>query len=311
MFTIKHSFSCLSLVLLLAAAGCGDDGAGDGSETAGSTGSTGASATDPTDATDPTEGAELVDVAIQFRGAFGQEAFSCGTSYSDVGSSKSTVDVMDFRFYIHAVELLTTDGTAVPLELTQDGVWQHEDVALIDLEDGSGSCLNGSPDVNDKVVGKAPQGEYDGVRFVLGVPFALNHGDAAVAPSPLNITPMFWNWQGGYKFARIDLKSAGLDLWAIHLGSTGCEMDGDNKVTGCMAENRPTVELTGFDPTSEAITADILALLTAADVDANQMGTAPGCMSEPTDMDCPPVFTGLGLPFGGSAAAAQTFFSVR
>jgi uncharacterized repeat protein (TIGR04052 family) len=171
--------------------------------------------------------------------------------------------------------------------------------------------LNGSTDVNAKVVGKAPQGEYDGVRFVLGVPFALNHADAAVAASPLNITPLFWSWQGGYKFARIDLKSAGLDLWAIHLGSTGCEMDGDNNVTGCVAENRATVELTGFDPTSKAITADILALLTAADVDVNQMGTAPGCMSEPTDMDCPPVFTGLGLPFGGSSAAAQTFFSVR
>lgn len=306
MLTRTHSWPCVSLALsLLAAAGCGDDGGASGTETAGSTGSAGSTSTDPTG------GAEAVDVAIQFSGAFGAEAFSCGATYNNVGSGGSTVDVMDFRFYVHGVELLTKDGTAVAVELTQDGVWQHEDVALIDLEDGSGSCANGTTDINNKIVGKAPAGEYDGVRFKLGVPFALNHADAAVAPSPLNLTSMFWNWQGGYKFARIDLKTSMLDLWAIHLGSTGCEMDGDNNVTGCMAENIPTVELTGFDPTSKAITADILELLVAADVDTNQMGTAPGCMSEPADMDCPPVFAALGLPFASAPASAQTFFSVR
>jgi len=297
----------LSPLLLALACGCGADGGADTETAAGGTESSGV-ATDPTG--DPTGGHAMVDVALEFNGAFGQDVFSCTQSYSGAGTSGSTVDVMDFRFYIHGIELLTKDGSAVPLELTQDGVWQHEDVALLDLEDGSGSCANGSSDRNSKVVGKAPEGTYDGVRFVLGVPFALNHGDAAIAPSPLNITPLFWNWQGGYKFLRIDLKTAGLDLWAIHLGSTGCEMDGDNKVTGCIAENRATVELTGFDPTRKPITADVAELLKTADVDVNQMGSAPGCMSEPSDMDCSSVFAAFGLPFA-EPATAQTFFSVR
>ena len=34
----------------------------------------------------------------------------------------------------------------------------------------------------------------------MGVPFESNHRDSTIAPSPLNITAMFWNWQGGYKF---------------------------------------------------------------------------------------------------------------
>ena len=300
-------FTYLSpLILLALACACAADD-GDDADTGG-TESSGA-ATDPTG--DPTDGDAMVDVALEFNGAFGQDVFSCAQSYSGVGTSGSTVDVMDFRFYIHGIELLTKDGVAVPLELTQDGVWQHEDVALIDLEDASGSCANGSSDRNSKAVGKAPAGSYDGVRFVLGVPFALNHGDAAVAPSPLNITPLFWSWQGGYKFLRVDLKTAGLDLWAIHLGSTGCEMDGDNKVTGCAAENRVTVELTGFDPTLKPITADIAELLKTADVDLNQMDTAPGCMSEPSDLDCSSVFAAIGLPLAGSPATTQTLFSVR
>lgn len=309
MVSRKHASSVLPLVTLLAVApACGDDGAST-TEGAGSTGGTGDASASSSGGS--TGAADMIDVAIQFSGAVGSKPFSCATTYDNVGTSGSTVDVMDFRFYVHSVELLTKDGAAVPLELTQDGVWQYEDVALIDLEDGSGSCANGSTDLNTKVVGKAPAGDYDGVRFKLGVPFALNHADAAVAPSPLNLTPLFWSWQSGYKFARIDLKSAAQDLWAIHLGSTGCEMDGDNNVTGCMAENRPTVELTGFDPTSKPITVDLLALIQSADIDVNQEGTAPGCMSEPADLDCAPVFAALGLPFGGGQAAPQTFFVVR
>ena len=310
MVSRKHASSVLPLVTLLAVApACGDDGGASTTEGAGSTGGTGDASASSSGGS--TGAADMIDVAIQFSGAVGSKPFSCATTYDNVGTSGSTLDVMDFRFYVHGVELLTKDGAAVPLELTHDGVWQYEDLALIDLEDGSGSCANGSTDLNTKVVGKAPAGDYDGVRFKLGVPFALNHADAAVAPSPLNLTPLFWSWQFGYKFARIDLKSAAQDLWAIHLGSTGCEMDGDNNVTGCMAENRPTVELTGFDPTSKPITVDVLELVKAADVDVNQEGTAPGCMSEPADLDCAPVFTALGLPFGGAQATPQTLFSVR
>ena len=58
--------------------------------------------------------------------------------------------------------------------------------------------------------GSAPRASYSGVRFTMGVPFELNHGDPTVAPSPLNITAMFWNWQGGYKFLKADMNSTGL-----------------------------------------------------------------------------------------------------
>ncbi len=34
---------------------------------------------------------------------------------------------------------------------------------------------------------------------------------------------MFWSWQLGYKFLRVDTAD---DEFRIHLGSTGCQSDG-------------------------------------------------------------------------------------
>ncbi|HET9917031.1 MAG TPA: MbnP family copper-binding protein, partial [Candidatus Binatia bacterium] len=149
-------------------------------------------------------------VKLRFAGAVNGAAFECGKNYSNIGTTKSTITPSDFRFFVSEVELLTQEGKAVPLALDQDGVWQHKNVALVDLEDGSGPCSNGTKAIRAEVSGSAPRGNYTGVRFTMGVPFELNHGDPTVAPSPLNITAMFWNWQGGYKFLKADMNSTGL-----------------------------------------------------------------------------------------------------
>ena len=36
--------------------------------------------------------------------------------------------------------------------------------------------------------------------------------------------------------------------------------------------------------------------------------TSGGCMSDPDDPDCAPIFANLGLPFGDKSAGKQTFF---
>ena len=36
----------------------------------------------------------------------------------------------------------------------QDGKWQLDDLALLDFEDGTSSCVNGTPEVNDRVTGR-------------------------------------------------------------------------------------------------------------------------------------------------------------
>jgi hypothetical protein len=148
------------------------------------------------------------DVEIRFGARVGEAEFRCGQSYAGIGTTNARITPTDFRFYVSDVELIDAAGRAVKLQLAQDGVWQFRDLALLDFEDGSGPCRGGTTGLNARVVGKAPPGDYRGISFTLGVPFALNHGDPTVAPSPLNLTAMFWSWQVGYKFVKVDITSA-------------------------------------------------------------------------------------------------------
>ena len=260
--------------------------------------------------------AETQPVEIRFDAVVGADELACGHSYPDIGVTHSTITPTDLRYFVSGVSLLRADGTAVPVALDQDQVWQYRDVALLDFEDGSGPCRNGTTAMNRSIRGTVPAGEYRGLAFTLGVPFALNHGDATVAPSPLNLTALFWIWNAGYKFLKLDMSTAGqpdksLDAHArksereravgfpVHIGSTGCAPGSKTQPpASCKAPNRVAVSLPAFDFAKDVVVFDVAALLHDANVDTNTPNTAPGCMSEPNDPDCKPVFEALGLGSG-------------
>jgi uncharacterized repeat protein (TIGR04052 family) len=275
-------------------------------------------------------------ITIRFAGKVGDRPFACEQSYK-LGQPVTTVIPTDFRFYVSDVTLIDTDGKAVPLKLTQDGKWQYQTVALLDFENKSGTCANGTTDIRDQVVGTVPKGNYKGLKFTLGIPFKLNHADATLASSPLNLTSLWWNWQFGYKFLRIDLqsqvtaertkqmhknggnaspgshgqggKSKG---FAIHIGSTGCKAETASQTpSSCSNSNTEVVEFPSFTPAQSVIVADLAALVANSDLSRNQPNTPPGCMSEPGDQDCAGIMANLGLSFGSKAAAKQTFFRVE
>ena len=250
-------------------------------------------------------------VAIRFQAMVGSERFACGQTYSGVGTAASKLSPRDFRFYVHNVVLIDDVGKSIPIQLDQDGKWQLDDTALLDFENATGGCVNGTPDINDRVSGTAPAGHYTGVRFTLGVPFNKNHTDLTTQTSPLNLTALAWVWNAGRKFARLDFSSTGMPRgYVIHLGSTGCT---PNEVktappAQCSEPNRAEIELTGFDPATDLVIADLAALLRDSNIDTNQEKTAAGCMSSPDDGDCAPLFANLGLAFAGKPAGKQTFF---
>ncbi|GAP97880.1 MbnP family copper-binding protein [Leptolyngbya sp. NIES-2104] len=263
-------------------------------------------------------------VAIQFRGVVGDRSFQCTSTYS-LGTSATSVAPSDFRFYVSEVALIDAQGKAVPVTLTQDDRWQYQNVALIDFENKTGSCTNGTVETNDRIVGTVPQGSYKGIRFTLGVPFNLNHEDATIAPSPLNLTSLWWNWRGGYKFARIDfvppmsgMKHEGAhspgkqprESFAIHLGSTGCNANNNRqKPESCTNPNTSTITLDNFNPQTNVIVADIRSLVSNTNMSKNQPETGIGCMSEPKDGDCAGIMTSFGLPWNNQPAR-QSFFRV-
>lgn len=267
-------------------------------------------------------------VPLRFAAEINGQPFECGRSYSGIGVTGSTITPTDWRMYVSNVRLVDANGRETAARLEQDGQWQHGDVALLDFENGSGPCRNGTAGMRDVVRVIAPAGQYRGVRFTLGVPFELNHADPTVAPAPLNLTAMFWNWQGGYKFVKFDTATTGLARaaeapaahgaaqasgFSVHLGSTVCAAASPvQKPSACQNPNRVEVVLPVFDPARQVIVADMGRVLGGANVDVNAPRSAPGCMSFPGDADCPPVMAAFGLPYGaGQAASAQVFLRAR
>lgn len=273
-------------------------------------------------------------VTLSFAGEFAGNPFSCGRAYDGIGRNGSTVDVVDYRLYVSNVRLLTENGDEVPVTLDQDGVWQAGGVALLDFEDGAGSCVNGTAPTNAMVRGTVPAGDYRGLAFDVGVPFAQNHVDPTLEASPMNLTALFWNWQGGYRFVKVDLATAGQPMdvaqtaddhagdgagsdeargWSLHLGSTGCASPSRTTAPEdpCAAPNRVPVRFEAFDPAVNVVVVDPARVLVEADVEVNAPDTSPGCMSFPDDADCLTVMTRLGLAYGDVPAGEQTLVSMR
>jgi uncharacterized repeat protein (TIGR04052 family) len=242
-------------------------------------------------------------VTLTFEARVGAAAFACGASVADVGSSQAEAEPRDFRFFVHDVRLVDADGNAVSVELDERAPWQARGVALLDFEDGSGSCVEGDTAVNVTVTGRVAPGTYTGLAFRVGVPESVNHGDPAVQPAPLAAGTMSWGWLSGYKFLRADLGTAEAG-GVLHLGATGCSGDPIAGSVTCARPNRPDVTLPGFDPATSRVVADVGALFAGVDLDS-----AGPCHS--AGDACASMFTSLGLDLAsGASTGAQSVFSV-
>jgi len=248
--------------------------------------------------------------SISFAGVVGSAPFSCTQTYAGIGTSNASITPVDFRLYVSDIVLTMDDGMKVPFELEPDGVFQSSKVALLDFEDRTGGCSNGTEALHAKLVGRAPSGKYTGISFTIGVPEALNHQNAATAEAPLNLSGLFWNWQGGYKFLRLDGKVPSTNSgFVMHLGSTGCTAGATPDSYVCTKRNAATVTLTA-DPFAATFLADWKALLAGVAIDADQ-GGMPGCMSGDTDPECTPMLGALGIDVAtGNSTKPQTFFRV-
>lgn len=282
-------------------------------------------------------------IQLKFSAEISGEPFKCGTEYKNIGTTSSTVLPSDYRFYISNVNLIDTHGNLVPVSLDQDGVWQSGNIALLDFEDGSGPCQNGNPQLNDMITGLVPNDEYEGLEFTLGVPFDVNHQDVLMLPSPLNLSAMFWNWQGGHRFFKVDMATSGRPVpatsrttasvdstqtnppssggsgmggtgeeeaagFSIHLGSTGCASASRTTppASHCKNPNQVIVRFDQFNTDNNIVITDIGRVLKDTNVDVNTEDTAPGCMSGLRDPECADILPAFGL--GAEAGEQQLFY---
>ncbi|MCB5412308.1 MbnP family copper-binding protein [Pseudogemmobacter faecipullorum] len=257
-------------------------------------------------------------VNINFAAEIGGAPFACGQTYDALGATGASVTGIDYRLFVSDAALVRADGSLQPIALEQDGKWQLDTLALLDFEDGTQGCSGtGNADLNTSLHGTVPAGDYVGLTFTLGVPFGQNHIDPTLAAAPLNTTGMFWNWQNGFRFVRIDMVPTdraedGPKGWFLHLGSTQCAAESKTEApSACTNPNRVTVTFPGFDPATNTVVIDPAPVVAGADLRVNAPDTSPGCMSFPGDADCTTVMSRLGLPFDGIAAGAQQLLSVR
>lgn len=254
-------------------------------------------------------------VEISFLPYVGADPWTCGNALSNLGTTNETGEITDFRLYIHEVTLISDADDEYPVNLKNND-WQTAGVTLLDFANKAG-CDGETKATNMKAIGsyKAPADTLiTGIKFSVGVPFDLNHANRLEAESPLNIASMNWNWQGGYKFVRIEATIADTKAYLFHLGSVGCDGDpGTGGTTGCTYENVPQIELSGFDIDESAVKIDFQALIQDTDLS----GSGPfNCHAMAAEADiCEGAFDNLGLDFyDGSgvipqATTGQTVFT--
>lgn len=224
----------------------------------------------------------------------------------DCVSGPDGMTLSDLRFYVSDVTLESASGDFVKVTLGENGRWQGGGVALVDLEDGSGHCENGTTDRNDLIVGRAPPGDYAALRFTVGVPFETNHADPLLAAPPLDDTTMHWHWRSGYKFLRAGYDGEAGEL-SVHLGSAGCEGSALD-VRSCRFPNRFDVRLEGWQP-GALVSVDLRELRPAEAVSG--FGTSH-CESGPSSDLCHALFPAFGIdPATGIQTAGQRLYRLH
>lgn len=245
------------------------------------------------------EPVELQRVEIRTAAMIGAEPAECGRVYSQWGK---TFGLADARLYLSRIEMLRQESMAwEPLQLDENQ-WQSEGVALLDFENAQGACADfGTASVNTRLVGDLPEGNYIGLRFSVGLPHRQNHIDPATARGPLGEPGMFWTWQAGYKFVKVDVKVDGAPGNApirnnLHLGSTGCTSIAPMLAPelACSRPNLAQITLFPFDLRTQALELSLDELLLPALTQGHDR--APNCMGGPSEpAHCETIVRSFGL----------------
>lgn len=270
-------------------------------------------------------------IEIKFEARVAGLPFACGQQYTGLGSDAASGTPQDFRFYVHDIRLVTDAGEEHPFDLDDDGLHQGGGVALLDFEDGTGACTNGTAALHTTLKGTVRaqprhggdgESPYSEIRFRIGVPPEQNHADLTTLPAPLNDTTMSWSWNAGHIFLAawgVFGGDAPFDL-GVHVGSTGCEGDATvGEVVACSHKNSPEIALAGFDHDTTTIVVDWGALftglaLTTPPTQCEVVEGAPSCACHsfgPGPL-CTPLFAALGLDWStGELAPGQALFRVQ
>lgn len=207
---------------------------------------------------------------------------SCDEAFSQAGRALSQTEkawqLQQFQLYVSDFRL-----NNMPLLLDTAALHQQADIALL------GTVCDGADNWQLQFAGPLTAGQ---LSFTLGVPAALNHQEPLRAAAPLNQSDMFWSWQQGYKYLRLDIHSTAQPArqWSLHLGATGCRSASPMRApqADCSNPNRVTVSL-NYQP-GQQLTLDLAPILAGINLSADNH-----CMSDPNRLSCQTLLPRLGI----------------
>jgi uncharacterized repeat protein (TIGR04052 family) len=250
-------------------------------------------------------------VSVRFQAKVGKTDFACSHKYASQGTQNTTVTPLDLRLFVHALELIAEDGALVPVQLNPRAPWQSETLALLDFEDNTGRCVDGTAETNTAITGTVPPGSYKGIRFMVGVPEDLNHKDPSAASEPLkSAAGLSTTGVDGYRFAKLGLTQLSAEgvpsgSGVFELSSTQCAgsvLAGDVK---CERTNRNLVTFDNFDLATNSVVLDVARLFSPLDLTQPQ-----ACHS--TEAICASMFAAFGIDYTtGQAQDEQSAFRVE
>jgi len=215
--------------------------------------------------------------SIEFTPHFNGEALQCNR---DFVIDNYQWQFNQLQFFISSIEIKVNDTWLKPTLIISS--YQTEEIALLGEYCADTNQENWQLVFND-IFEKASQ-----IRFTLGLPFAVNHLNPLTQESPLNIPSMFWGWQKGHKFLRLEMTSAN-DSWLFHLGSVGCKASSPLRAPKqeCLYPNRYTYKLP-ISRTNNKISVDLSALIQGIKLSAET-----SCQSSPENKSCQQIIKNL------------------
>ena len=200
--------------------------------------------------------------------------------------------ISQFQFYAHNFYVQDQHKQWHPAAIKAN---QDQSSSVMLLGGVCGADQNWQANLNAMI----PADEIKSVKFTLGVPHKLNHLNPITQPSPLNQSDMFWTWQMGYKFARIELTNQSSE-WIFHLGSTGCDSPSPVRAPeeACKNPNRANIRVANFELT-KPINISLSELLQGIDLKAEN-----NCQSAPSAL-CTKLMSRIGVN------SKQTVFGVN
>jgi hypothetical protein len=173
----------------------------------------------------------LVEHNLKLNLMMGKSSLELGKTYKTAGGASFQIELL--KFYTSNVQLVKADGgsqMATGLSLTTflaPSVQENPSSASQILEGGQVLNAKSTQGATFFTI-KAPAGDYKGVRFEVAVPKDLNHRDASTVPMPLGLeSGMFWAWNPGYIFFRLEGKvmvDGKQQPWLLHMGTDNWRM---------------------------------------------------------------------------------------